>query len=215
MNHIFSSVCKERELTVTRYVYPMILTNENLKTFWEKSRSFKFLFNNEIRESFESFINMFATQVEDKIYGTGLFWMIDDFVGVFYITDIIPEEDCQAHITFFDRRFYGRWNLTRKMLRYLFDKYQFKRISVSLPKYATDSSRKFLVSLGFEYEGRKRKATEFNGERYDVDLFSILAEDINKPVKEKNQWEVQKLQLLVERLTHRLQKISQVSSETL
>lgn len=204
MEYILSSICKERENIVTRYVYPMILTTENLKIFWEKSKPFRFLFNNEIRDNFESFINMFATQVGNEIYGTGLFWVIDDFVGVFYITDIIPEEDCQAHITFFDRRFYGRWNLTRKMLRYLFDKYQFKRISVTLPKYATDSSRKFLTSLGFVYEGRKRKATEFNGERYDVDLFSILAEDINKPVKEKNIWERQKLEVLIERLTHRL-----------
>lgn len=204
MEPILSSVCKERENIVTRNVYPMILTTENLKTFWEKSKPFRFLFNNEIRDSFESFINMFATQVDNKIHGTGLFWVIDDFVGVFYITDITPEEDCQAHITFFDRRFYGRWNLTRKMLRYLFDKYQFKRISVSLPKYATDSSRNFLTSLGFVYEGRKRKATEFNGERYDVDLFSILAEDINKPIKGKNLWEKQKLEALIERLTYQL-----------
>lgn len=211
LSSIFSCVCTEKEGSVIRHVYPMILTPENLKKFWEKSKPFKFLFNTEIRENFDCFLNMFVNQIDDKLHGTGLFWVVDDFVGVFYITEIMPEEDCQAHITFFDRRFNGRLHLTKKMLIYLFDKYQFKRISVSLPKYATDSSRRFLASLGFTYEGRKRQATEFNGERYDVDLFSILASEVNKPVAENNKWEVQRLKLLVERLTAQLQRISRLS----
>ena len=177
MNPVLTVVCKEPEGDVVRRVYPMPLTPDNLRTFWEKSRQFRTLFTEEVNGDFKKFLELFVSREGNELQARGLFWVIDDFVGVFYMTHITPVE-AQVHYTFFDRRHFGREELTREMLRFGFRQYGFKRLNVEVPLYASKNTFGFVDALGFKREGRKRKAAEYKGERFDVACFGILAEEL-------------------------------------
>lgn len=175
---IVTAVCREPEGIVVRGVYPMQLTQENLQLFWEKARKFTTVFNTEHRKDFKLFCELFLSQESD---GTprahGLFWVVDDFVGIYYMTHI-TQIDAQVHYTFFDRRHHGREELTREMLRYAFRRFGFWRLNVEIPDYVSVHTYGFVSALGFKKEGKKRKAVEFKGARRDVITFGLLREEI-------------------------------------
>lgn len=175
---ILVATCVEPDGTFERSVYPMMLTPETLKTFWEKSKQFKYLFDNNVNGDFKKFCELFLYDGPNgELQSNGLFWVVDDFVGVFYMTHIVPGSDAKVHYTFFDRRHRGRRDLAMEMIKYVFRKYNFRRLSVEIPLYATEHAFKFIDSLGFRKEGRRRKAIWHNDDWFDVALFGILKEE--------------------------------------
>lgn len=193
---IVSCECNEPGGLVTRHVYPMILTHENLLRFWQQASKFRVLFSDEIPD-FKRFCELFISiDNGDSPRAHGLFWRIDDFVGMFYMTHI-QANDAQIHYTFFDRRQRGRAELCRMMIKYVFDTFHFRRLSSEIPyfrqpnrdeKEASEHNRKkftfgpfgFACEVGMTPEGRKRKAQYFNGEWWDTQLFGILREETEK-----------------------------------
>lgn len=170
--------CPEPDGLVERSVFPMILTPENLQTFWEKSRQFKYLFDKNVNDDFRKFCELFLYNGPNgELQPNGLFWLVDDFVGVFYMTRIVPSVDAEVHYTFFDRRHRGRHQLALEMIQYVFRKYNFRRLSVEIPLYSTEHTFRFIDALGFKKEGRKRKAIWHNDDWFDVALFGILKEE--------------------------------------
>lgn len=102
---VLSVVCDEPKGPVTRNVYKMYFTPENLKLFWEKSAKHRTLFADEINGDFKKFIEIFISQDESgNLQGHGLAWIVDDFVGVFYMTEISTTE-ALVHFTFSKRCF--------------------------------------------------------------------------------------------------------------
>jgi RimJ/RimL family protein N-acetyltransferase len=186
MDPIFTCECIEPEGKVIRNVYPLVLTKENLDKLWKKFRKFKTIFSQEINNDFNTFVNLFVSQNGDNWSGNGLLWIIDDFVGVYYITDFEQQGDkfvdAKAHYAFFDCRHKGRQELTKKMLDYLFNTYKFHRLTIELPMYAKDFPKFFVESLGFKREGRKRSAIEYNGQWYDVRLYGMLDPKFDDPI---------------------------------
>jgi RimJ/RimL family protein N-acetyltransferase len=164
---------------VVREVRPLILTRANLLKFYEKAQKHRVLFSDDVNGDFKKFCEVFISQcTHGEIHGHGLLWVIDDFVGVYYITHI-TELDAQVHFTFFDGRFKGRTDLTREMLSYGFKKYGFARLSVEVGYYVPQPVFRFILDLGFKQEGRRRKAVMYKGELFDVACFGILREDLN------------------------------------
>lgn len=171
-------VCDEPEGPVERSVYPMQLTPDNLKIFWEKSKAFKYIFDNSVNGDFKKFCELFLyAGPNGELCSNGLFWIVDDFLGIYYMTRIVPGVDAEVHYTFFDRRHRGRVGLSKEMIRYVFMKYNFRRLSVEIPLYATKHAFDFITQLGFKKEGRKRKAIWHNDDWFDVALFGILKEE--------------------------------------
>lgn len=173
---IVSAICHEPEGDVERFVYPMPLTLDNLRTFWQKSEDFTTVFGEEIKGDFKKFCELFISQDGEKFRAHGLFWVIDDFVGVYYVTHI-TEVDCQVHYTFFDRRHKGREDLTKALLRYGFESFGFRRMSVEVPMYASSHTFGFTAALGFKREGRKRKCIQYKGEWFDAACYGLLREE--------------------------------------
>ncbi len=156
----------------------MLLTPDNVQKFWEKAKKFHTLYGREI-SSVSDFMGLFLSQQEDGQYqSNGLFFVINDFLGVFYLTDIRVEEDALAHYTFFDRRHHGRESLLREMAKWLFKRYNFNRLSVEIPCYTVPQTRHFVTKCGFAYEGKRRKAVWYKGELFDVNLYGILKEEV-------------------------------------
>lgn len=176
---IVEATCNEPGGPVTHVVRKMLLTPENLRSFWEKSRQFKTLFNQEIRADFKKFLEVFLREGSNGVETNGLFWVVDDFLGVLYITDIVPACDALAEYTFFDRRTKGREPLVRAMLRYVFDRYKFNRITVEVGLYAHTATIDFVEKVGFKREGRKRKAVLYDGQWFDTLIYGMLKGELN------------------------------------
>lgn len=167
-----------------RHVYPMLLTRENLTMFWEKASKFRTLFTDDINGDFKKFCELFISQEADgTIRSHGLFWVVDDFVGVFYL-NFIRETEALCHYSFFDRRHFGREELTRSMLRYVFNRYGFIRLNVEVAAYASKHTFGFTHALGFVREGRKRKCLLYKGEWYDSHQYGLLRDEALKDAPE-------------------------------
>lgn len=177
---ILSVECNEPEGKIVRHIRPLIFTEDNLKKFWSVARQFPTLYGREILDDPVEFAKIFITQDEyGKLGSNGLFWVVDDFVGVFYITDIrFDLSDALVHYAFFDRRHHGRHQLVREMLKYVFNQFLFARLSAELPNYTGPQVKHFATDVGFIFEGKKRKAAPYKGTRFDVNLFGILPSEV-------------------------------------
>lgn len=169
---VLSIECNEPEGKVTRNIRRLIFTPENLQRFWDEAKQFPTIYGREIK-SVADFYEMFISQNGEELTANGLFWVIDDFVGVFYMTEITTTE-ANVHYSFFDKRHRGRENLTRQMVKFIFEKYKFNRVNVEIPLYSSKYTRFFVNNIGFKLEGRKRKAAYYKGEWYDTMLYGML-----------------------------------------
>lgn len=173
-----SVVCNERKGPVTRTIRPLVFTPENLRKFWEKSSQFPVIFGKRL-ETFEDFSKYFFVERGDAISTTGLFWVVDDFVGVFYLTEIFPEQ-ADAHFTFFDRKLEGRENLTVAMMHHIFREFpSFVRLNVSLPCYVNPKVFQFVSRIGFKMEGKKRSCSYWKGKWFDAVQYGILRKELS------------------------------------
>ena len=178
----FSVMCDEPEGKIVRYVRPLIFTEENIIKFWECAKAFPSLYGKQILSDPESFANIFMRMNNNGEYElNGLLWVIDDFVGVFYLSDIEYDRDipinANVHYTFFDRRHRGRKNLCKTMVEYVFNRYKFRRLSIEIPNYSKDATRHFALDIGFHYEGKRRKAAKYKDDWFDVNLYGVLSEE--------------------------------------
>lgn len=175
---ILTERCSEPSGVIDRNVYPMIFTPDNMQKFWERASEHRVLFSDEIAGSFKSFLEVFMSQEADgRIIGRGIVWIVDDFVGAYYM-DHITSHEARVHFTFFDGRLRGREHLTKAMLNYVFDRYKFRRLNVEIPCYANAQVNKFVESLGFKHEGRKRKCIAYKGDVFDSKLYGLLSEEL-------------------------------------
>lgn len=172
---VYQCDCHEPGGVVRRSVYPLVLTLDNLKRFWSEASQFRSLFGDAVGNDFKKFCEILMSQDGENVYSNGLFWLIDDWVGVFYMTHI-QDHDAQIHYTFFDRRHHGRQVLTRKMIQFVFKKYGFRRMTAEIPYWA-NGTFEFVEQVGLKFEGRKRKAAVMNDEWFDVRCFGVLREE--------------------------------------
>lgn len=174
---ILSVECAEPEGTVVRDVRRCLLSFEKIRELWDRLGEFEVLFNYQHDHNFERFVRNFIVQKENgEFEPTGLFWEVDD-VGLLYLTDIRPEYEASAHFTFWDRRYRGREELLKQMIRYNFEMLNLHRLVVEVPMYAP-SLLAFVEKLGFVKEGRHRKTMWYKGQWYDSAYYSLLREEV-------------------------------------
>lgn len=175
---ILTVTCREHKGVHERSVYPLIFTGESLKRFWEESNKFPVLFGHN-NVTLEEFQERFFTANEGQVWPRGLHWIIDDWVGMFYLTDIY-ETEADAHFTFFDKKLEGREELTRKIIEHVFKEFfTFQRLNVSIPCYVNSKVFKFVRDVGFRAEGRKRNCALYKGKWFDSIQFGLLRGELN------------------------------------
>ena len=180
LNPILSIVCPEPEAQVVRHVYPLIFTEENIQKLADKALQFPTIFGREVKDVNEMMSLFFEVTPQGvKFRGPANFFVIDDFIGLFSITDFTYNySDAIGHYTFFDRRHKGRIPLVRAMLKYVFDTYKLNRISVEIPLFTSPEARHFVGECGFTLEGKRRKGIKYKNEWYDILLFGILKSEV-------------------------------------
>lgn len=178
-NTVITKVCHEPEGDFERSIRPMPLSVENLEKFWRKAKQFRTLFNEEIRGDFKKFIDVFLYyDARNQIQTRGLFWILDDFAGVYYMTKIIPGVDALCHVNMLDGRFKGREEITKRLLLHGFEKYGFHRLTIQVPVYIKPNVIRFIRNLGFVSEGRLRGLVLYHDKWFDVFSFSIFKDEI-------------------------------------
>lgn len=178
-NCIVTHTCHEPEGDFERSVRFMPLSIDNLVKFWEQAGQYRTLFNEEIRGDYKKFIDMFLYKdAKDQIQTNGLFWVLDDFAGVYYITRIQPGVDALCHVNMLDGRFKGREEITKKLLLHAFEEYGFHRLTVQVPVYIKPNVIRFIRSLGFVSEGRLRGLVYYHDKWFDVFSFGIFKDEI-------------------------------------
>lgn len=164
-------------------VRPLLVTPESIQKFWEQAKKFPTVYGHENVSTIEDFVTMFfPVDGNGTLNSSGLFWVVNEFLGVFYLTEIREDGgnliDANAHYTFFDKRHRGRVGLVKEMLKYWFTKYNFNRLSAEIPNYVTPQARHFAMECGMSYEGKKRKSSFYKGEWFDVNLYGILRGEV-------------------------------------
>lgn len=186
---LFSAICDEPDGLIEREVRKLEFTPDNLKKLWEKQRHFRTLMGREIH-TFDEMVNFFMYQNPDGSFAArGLAYVIDDYVGIFWLSDIVHPAYAEVHYTFFDRRHRGRVNLVREAIKWTFSFWQLNRLYVRVGAYAPEPIH-FVTKVGFKREGRLRKCMYYRGNWYDALCFGILKEEINK-------WEVAETSLTI------------------
>ena len=194
---VVTHICNEPKGDVERSIRLMPITPDNLYHFWDRAKIHKTLFFEEIHEDFTKFLNLILYNSDkDNASAKGLFWVMDDFVGMFYMTDIIPGEDAAAHFVFFDGRFKGRTGLAREMLYYIFNQFKFNRLSVRIPVYVRPVVVSFVKELGFQVEGKLMKKTWFDNKWFDLLLLGLLKENFLRSYNHEHEEEELKNGLL-------------------
>jgi len=169
--------CVEPEGTFTRSVTPVALSTEKLNYFYDRLKEFDVVFNDHVPNSPGGFASIFVTVDENHVaQANGLLWEVDD-VGILYLTHIIPGLSALAHFSFWDKRLRGREQLIREMIKLAFQKYGFQRIETRVALYANPVLGA-VERIGFVKEGRARKAVRRGGDWYDVNLYSMLREEV-------------------------------------
>lgn len=175
--YVVRAECDEPEGRIERKVSLTSLSMERLKELWDHLSRFDTLFNDYVRGDFRAFVEHFIQQIDGRIMPTGLLWDVDN-VGIFFLNEIRPCVSAQAHFVFWDGRFKGREHLCREMCRMAFEEYKFKRIEVHVPLY-TPQTLNAVEKIGFIQEGRLRRAIPYKGQWFDVNLYSMIEEDLN------------------------------------
>ena len=176
---LFEVECAERDGPVVRTVKMVSLTPEKLRELYLKLEQYPGLFSDYTRGDYEAFLNHFIAQRPDgSVIALGLIFEVDD-VGIVYLTNISPGFQAQAHLAFWDRKLKGRDKLVKKLLDFGFNFLKLHRIYVEIPMYAVPVMPWLEKKLGFVNEGRLREATIYFGQWYDVNLYSMLAGELN------------------------------------
>lgn len=174
---VLSVTCDEPDGKIERFVYPLPLTINNIRMFWERSKEYKILFWTPVNNEAEFAELLLYSDGHDVVKPRGLLWVVDNFVGVFYMSNIVPGIEADVHYSFFDGRQRGRVPLVKEMLKYGFSKYGFQRFNAYIPAYAMKVTS-FAAGVGFKEEGRKRNAVEFRDGWADVLLYGILRDEV-------------------------------------
>lgn len=188
-NVIFEFECDEPKGKILRTVWMMPYTPENIMKLWNKCSNFPILFGDTVhssKEFLDLFLSLRVVDGKPELVPNGIFYVIDDFVGVYYVTDIIAGVDATVHYSFFDKKYQGRIGITKELIKYGFDEFGFQRLTVEIPMYVAHRGTKrddspvfkFVEDLGFKFEGRKRKCVFYKNEWFDKKLFGLLKSEV-------------------------------------
>lgn len=169
--------CTEAKGITRRIVKEFPLSIKNIQALFARASRFPTLFGQEGPKDFPEFLGILMHEEDKSIRPNGLMWVVDDLVGIFYLSDIQPGTDANIHFSFFDQRLRGRLDMCRKMVQLTFEQFKFRRLSIELPEYVRGNTPLFVEQLGFRREGCKRQATTFAGRWFDVRIYGMLYEE--------------------------------------
>ena len=150
---------------------------EKITTIFERLKRFDMLFGDgDENEKFRAFLSTFIEIDDDgEPQAKALIWEVDD-VGIIFLTDIKPGHSAKGHYSFWDKRFRGREELLKQFSRYIFNRYDFVKLVAEIPFHAHRAFNT-VERIGFKRDGRLRDEVFFDGQWFDLAVFSLLREE--------------------------------------
>lgn len=183
---VFDHTCIEGRREVNRTVWLMEFDQVNFKKLWEKSKEHRILFTDDVNGNFQKFCSVFFSE---NIYGqmtpNGLVWVVDDFVGILFMSDIKPRE-ALLHFSFFDGRL--RLDIATRMIEYIFKEYNFDRLNAEIVPFANRRVFNFVETIGFKHEGTKRQGLTYMNKKFELLQYGLLREEFEE------KWDTKKRQ---------------------
>lgn len=136
---------------------------------WQRLNEFPILFDDDVRGDLSSF-------VRDMTNKNSVIFLTGDY-GICEIANIVPYRDCEIHLAFWDRRFKGRDDECRMVLKWIFSTLQLHRATIQVVGIAY-STINFIKALGFRREGVIRERFPYKGRLLDVHIFGILKSEV-------------------------------------
>lgn len=175
-NIAFTCICREPEGDILRTVRHIEFNADNLNKLWNQVSKFPTFMGVEIN-NVEDMLRYFVDEDSNgMLKPKGLCLVIDDFVGLFWLTDIKGINEASVHYTFFDKRHRGRLELCKKAIEFCFNSFHFHRLWTMAPVIEKGVIY-FIKQLKFVEVGRLRRNTYFKGKWFDTYLYDILRED--------------------------------------
>lgn len=98
--------------------------------------------------------------------------------GYITFTAMIPELKAEVHPIFTDHKMSAHAELFREVMVWAFLQYRYYRLETFIADYAHSVKRFIVKKMGFTHEGTLRKRIIHNGIPMDVDVYSILREEV-------------------------------------
>lgn len=174
---LFSAPCNEKHGSYIRTVRAKPFTPELLNQIWDKTKDHPTFMGVQLYKK-EDLASFFVTEHPDgTLTSKGLCAIVDDNIGLFWLTDINWPVQASVHYRFFDGIQRGREDLCRVALKWIFNTYDFNRLWTSVPLFAI-SPRVFVKKIGFKLEGRTRRSSYYKNMFYDTEIYGMLREEI-------------------------------------
>ena len=175
-NILFSAICREKRGTFERVARALPFDKVTLAKIVEKARTHPTLMGTEINTT-EDIWRVFIDDSQTELASKGLLAVVDDFTGIFWLTDIQYPQHASVHYTFFDGVQRGREALCKEALKYIFNTYKFDFLWTTVPLWAKHPLF-FVERIGFQKIKREPKKASFFGELYDVNIYEIRPENL-------------------------------------
>ena len=136
-----------------------------------------------IWEILRQFPSTFADGTKDPENFTARLLAEDSLVfemegGLILVEHIVPGLKAEFHATFWDHKLSPKAKDLEDLILWVFVQLKLERLETYVASYAR-AVRRFLVDrLGFTYEGTLRRAFRNNGQLYDLNMYSIIREEV-------------------------------------
>jgi len=143
--------------------------DEKLLGYWARLRPYAQRYGDSTFQSPEVFCRRLTAT--DSVVGETPY-------GLIFLEHIRPWQRAEVHVAFWDHKLSAHADLLRECLIWAFLTYELERIETYIDSYARAVRRFIEGRMGFTHEGRLRRRYNLNGRMVDVDVFSILRDEI-------------------------------------
>jgi hypothetical protein len=162
-----------RQLDLPKGVKVAEFDLRKLRDLWERVKGYQHLFVRDGTNNFEYFAQ--ALTSGENGYPSIVLEVPN---GIVYAKNIIIGHKADGHFIFFDHKLHGKEDLLKDCLIWVFLTADLERFSVWLPPYCGAIKRFLVRRLGFTKEGTLRKQVIHEGRFLDIDVFSILRDEV-------------------------------------
>lgn len=149
------------------------LTPHKVDALWDQLQKYSTLFSDITKGDKSNFIR--------AITAPHTMWFevveYDVIIGIIWFGDLHQVTDCVAHMVFFDRQPAEKLEVCRAVVRWMFDNFPLRRMSVTPPAIYHATVR-LLEKIGFKREGCKRDAVLLGGKWNRQLLYGILRHEV-------------------------------------
>jgi RimJ/RimL family protein N-acetyltransferase len=157
----------------------MEFTPEKMQRMWKEFKRRSHQYPNGLALDVTRFVGL-MTEENTEVYEVG------DFAGVVYFTGVVGKDEAEleeprasSHILIWDKGYYGRADLVRRVVRYAMSKHGLSRVVSEIPAF-NRMAIKMAERVGFQHVGVLRRRYKVADAWENSVVMDALASDLKK-----------------------------------